>query len=53
VDKINACTLLEGFHGLVGQSLPPVWLRVNHLAQVMKPLPNYTLNTDITLVELF
>ncbi len=24
VDKINAATLLEGFHGLVGQSSPPI-----------------------------
>jgi len=52
VDKINAATLLEGFRGLVGQSSPPIWLQTNHLAQVMKPPPKHTLNTDITLVEL-
>jgi hypothetical protein len=52
VDKINAATLLEGFRGLVSQSPPPIWLQTNHLAQVMKPPPNHTLNTDITLVEL-
>jgi hypothetical protein len=26
VDKINVATLLEGFCGLVGESLPPIWL---------------------------
>jgi len=26
VDKISAATLLEGFHGLVGQSPPPIQL---------------------------
>ncbi len=52
MDKINAAMLLEGFHGLVGQSSPPIWLQTNHLAQVMKPPPKHTLNTNITLVEL-
>jgi hypothetical protein len=52
VDKINAVTLLEGFHGLAGQSPPPIWLQTNHSIQVTKPLPNHTLNTDITLAEL-
>jgi hypothetical protein len=31
VSKINVVELLEGFHGLVGQSLPPIWLRTDHL----------------------
>jgi hypothetical protein len=52
VDKISVITLLEGFRGLVGQSPPPIWLRTNHSAQVTKPPPSHTLNTDITLVEL-
>jgi hypothetical protein len=26
VNNINATELLEGFCGLVGQSLPPIWL---------------------------
>jgi len=52
VDKINATTLLEGFHGLISQSSPPIWLQTNHSAQVMKPPPNQTLNTNITLVKL-
>jgi hypothetical protein len=30
VDKINIATLLEGFHGLVGQSSPPIRLRIDH-----------------------
>jgi len=50
--KINVVALLEGFHGLVGQSLPHVRLRANHLAQMTKPPPSHTLNTNITLVEL-
>jgi len=53
VDKINAIVLLEGFCGLVGQFLPPVWLQVDHSTQMTKPPPSHTLNTYITLVELF
>jgi hypothetical protein len=53
VNKINAATLLESFQGLIGQSLPPIWLRTDHLAEVTKPSPRHTLNTNITLVELF
>ncbi len=52
VDKINVATFLEGFCGLVGQSLPPIQLRIDHSAQVMVPPPSHTPNTDITLVEL-
>jgi hypothetical protein len=52
VDKISATTLLEGFHGLVGQSPPPIRLRINHSTQMTKPPPSHTLNIDITLVEL-
>jgi hypothetical protein len=32
VDKINATMLLESFHKLVGQSSPPIWLQIDHLA---------------------
>jgi hypothetical protein len=53
VDKISAATFLESFYGLVGQSPPPIWLRTNHLVQVTEPPPSHTLNTNITLVELF
>jgi hypothetical protein len=53
VDKINAVTLFEGFCGLIGQSPPPIQLRTDHLAQVTEPPPSHTLNTDITLAELF
>jgi hypothetical protein len=52
VDKINAVTLLEGFHKLVGQSSPPIRLRTNHLAQMTKLPPSHTLNTHITLADL-
>ncbi len=52
VDKISAITLLEGFHELVGQSSPPIQLRIDHLAQVMEPSPSHILNTDITLTKL-
>ncbi len=52
VDNISAATLLEGFHGLVSQSPPPILLRTNHSAQVTEPPPSHTLNTNITLVEL-
>jgi len=52
VDKISAVTLLEGFHALVGQSPPPIRLRIDHSVQVTEPPPSHTLNTDITLAEL-
>jgi hypothetical protein len=52
MDKISAIMLLEGFHMLVGQSLPPIRLQINHSAQVTKPPPSHTLNTDITFVKL-
>jgi hypothetical protein len=32
VDKINVITLLEGFRELVGQSSPPIQLRIDHSA---------------------
>jgi hypothetical protein len=53
MDKINAATLLEGFRALVGQSLPPLQLRIDHSAQVIESPPSHTLNADITLAELF
>ncbi len=53
VDKINAITLREGFRRLVGQFSPPIQLRTNHSSQVTEPPPSHTLNTDITLIELF
>ncbi len=53
VDKINVATLLEGFRGLISHSPPPIWLQVDHSAQVTKPSLNHTLNTYITLAELF
>jgi hypothetical protein len=52
MDKINAATLLEGFHALVRQSLPPIQLQTDHSAQVTESPPSHTLNADITLVEL-
>jgi len=52
VDKINATTLLEGFHGVVGQFPPPIQLRTDHFTQLTEPPPSHTLNTDITLAEL-
>jgi hypothetical protein len=52
VDKISAITLLEGFRELVGQSLPPIQLQIDHSAQVMEPPPSHILNVDITLTEL-
>jgi hypothetical protein len=52
VDKISVATLLEGFHELVGQSLPSIRLQIDHSAQVMEPPPSHTLNTNITLAEL-
>jgi hypothetical protein len=52
VDKINVVTLLEGFHELVGESLPPIRLRTDCLTQVAKPSPSHTLNIDITLAKL-
>jgi len=51
VDKISVAMLLEGFRGLVGQSLPPIRLRT-HSVQVTELPPSHTLNTYITLVEL-
>jgi hypothetical protein len=53
VDKINVAALLENFRRLVGQSLLSVQLRADHLAQVTELPPSHTLNTYITLVELF
>jgi hypothetical protein len=52
VDKINAVTLLEGFHGLIGHSLPPMRLQTDHSTQVTEPPPSHTLNTNITLAKL-
>jgi len=52
VDKISAIALLESFHGLVGQPLPFIQLRIDHSAQVMEPPPNHTLNINITFAEL-
>ncbi len=52
VDKISAVTFLEGFPELIGQSLPPIQLRIDHSTQVIEPPPNHILNTDITLTEL-
>ncbi len=51
-DKISAITLLESFRKLVGQSSPPIQLRIDHSAQVMEPPPSHILNTYITLTEL-
>ncbi len=53
MDKINATTLLESFRRLVGQSSPPIRLRTDHSAQMTEPPPSHTLNTNITLAELF
>jgi hypothetical protein len=52
VDKISVATLLEGFRKLIGQSSPPIRLRINHLAQMTNPAPSHTLNTNITFIEL-
>ncbi len=52
VDKISAITLLESFRELVGQSSPPIQLRIDHSTQVMEPPPSHILNTYITLTEL-
>jgi len=52
MDKISAATFLEGFRTLVGQSPPPIQLRIDHLAQVTESPPSHTLNADITLAEL-
>jgi hypothetical protein len=49
MEKISATTLLEGFHGLVGKSPPPIRLRTDHLAQVTILPSSHTLNKDITL----
>ncbi len=53
VDKISAVMLLEGFRELVGQSSPPIQLRIDHSIQVMEPPPSHILNTNITFIELF
>jgi len=53
MDKINAAMLLEGFRALIGQSPPPIRLQTDHSSQVTEPPPSHTLNTNITLVELF
>jgi len=52
MDKFNVVALLEGFHKLVGQPSPPIWLQIDHLAQVTERPPNHTLNVDITFAEL-
>jgi hypothetical protein len=52
VDKISAITFLEGFRKLVGQSSPPIQLRIDHSAYVMEPPPSHILNTYITLTKL-
>jgi hypothetical protein len=52
VDKISVATFLEGFRGLVGQSLPPIRLRIDPSAQVTEPPPSHTVNIDITFAEL-
>ncbi len=53
IDKISVATFLEGFHRLVSQSSPPIWLQTNHSVQVTEPPPSHTLNTNIRLIELF
>jgi len=53
MDKISAATFLEGFRWLVDQSPPPIWLQIDHSAQVTEPPPSHTLNINITLAELF
>ncbi len=53
MDKISVVAFLESFRGLVGQPSPPIWLRIDHSAQVTEIPPSHTLNADITLVELF
>jgi hypothetical protein len=53
VDKISAATLLEGFYELVGQSPPPIRLRIDDSIQVTELPPSHTLNTDITFAKLF
>jgi hypothetical protein len=53
VDKISAVMFLEGFRELVGQSSPPIQLRIDHSTQVMEPPPSHIMNIDITLIELF
>jgi hypothetical protein len=49
---MSAAMFLEGFHCLIGYSSPPIQLRIDHSAQVTKPPPSHTLNTNITLAEL-
>jgi hypothetical protein len=53
MDKINATMLLESFHGLVGQSSPPIRLQIDHSVQVTEPPPSHTLNTNITFADIF
>ncbi len=53
VDKISVATFLEGFHMLTSQCPPPIRLRTDHSTQVTEPPPSHTLNTNITLAELF
>jgi hypothetical protein len=52
MDKINVATFLESFRRLVGQSPPPISLRINHSTKVTEPLLSHTLKINITLVEL-
>ncbi len=52
MDKISAVALLEGFHGLIGQFLPHVRLRADHLTQMIEPSPSHALNTNITFAKL-
>ncbi len=42
----------EKLRKLVSESPPPIQLRTDHSAQMTKPPPSHTLNTDITLAEL-
>jgi hypothetical protein len=53
MDKISVATFLEGFHKLVGQSPPPIWLQTDNSVQVTKSPPSHTLNTNISLAKLF
>jgi hypothetical protein len=53
MEKISATTLLEGFHKLIGQFPPPIWLQTNHSAHMTVPPPSHTLNTYITLTKSF
>jgi hypothetical protein len=53
MDKISVATFLEGFHKLVGQSPPPIWLQTDNSVQVTESPPSHTLNTNISLAKLF